>query len=95
MANFGRQHDVLAPWAEDLAELLLRAAAIAVDVGGVEQRNAGLDRAVDDLARGVDPHRAEIVAAEADDRDFDSRFAEFALFHGRSSGMSGRTLAQV
>ena len=44
----------------------------AVDVRGVEEGDAGVERRVDD-ARAValaDPH-AEVVAAEADDGDFE------------------------
>src|SRR6185436_11985727 len=73
--------DAVAARAEDFAELGLRAAAVAVDVGGVEQRDAEIERAVDHPARGVDGKRAEVVAAEADDRDLDARIAELALFH--------------
>jgi len=68
-AELRRQHDVLAALAEDFAEETLRAAALAVDVGGVEERDAEIERLVDDLAGRlkVDP-AAEIVAAETDER---------------------------
>ena len=36
-AEFGRQHDVLAPGAEELSQDFLGAALVAVDVGGVDQ----------------------------------------------------------
>ena len=50
------------------AEQLLAAAAVAVDVRGVEERDARVERGVDDRARRllVDPP-AEVVAAEPDD----------------------------
>src|SRR6185312_419279 len=79
---FGRQHDVLAAVAEDLAEDRLGAAHVRVNVGGVEQRDAEIDRLVDHLARGfeVDAH-AEIVAADADCGDAQAGAAEIANFH--------------
>jgi len=69
-AEFGRQHDILAPIAEALAQVFLGAPALPVDVGGVEQRDAEIERAVHELARcrKVEPS-AEIVAAQADQRD--------------------------
>ena len=57
-AELGGEHDVLALVAEHLAHRGLRAAAIAVDVGGVEQRDAEVDRLVDHLARAFDIERA-------------------------------------
>jgi hypothetical protein len=64
---FRRQHDVLAAVAEHGAEHCLRAAHAGVDVGGVEQGDAEVERAVDHLARGFEVGAlAEIVAAEAD-----------------------------
>src|SRR5262249_54831387 len=59
------------------------------DIGGIEQRDAEFDGAVDDAFRSVDLHRTEIVAAEADHRDRDSRLAQCALFHGRRSLKGG------
>ena len=47
------------------------AGAGAVDVGGVEERDAGLDRRVDDGVRsGLVDAPAEVVAAQADHADF-------------------------
>ena len=84
-AEFGGKHDVLAPVAEDLAHDGLRAAAAAIGVGGVEQRDPGIERLVDDRPRAfeVDP-LAEIVAAEPDQRDPQARRAQIAQFHVRS-----------
>ena len=69
-AEFGGEHDVLAARTQYLTKLLFRSAAIAIDVGSVEQGDALLQRAIDHLARGIDVEDAEIVAAKADDGDF-------------------------
>jgi hypothetical protein len=68
-AELGREDDVLAARSECPAQEFL-ALGLPVDVGGVEQRDAGIERGVDDRARGglVDP-TAEVVTAEPDDRD--------------------------
>jgi hypothetical protein len=71
--EFGRKHDVLAPQAQYRAQLLLGAAAIAVDVGGVEKRDAEIECSVHDLARSLELKHAEIVAAEAHERDLKPR----------------------
>jgi len=81
--EFGRQHDVLAAVAEDLAKAALGAAArITVSVGLVEERDAEVERLVDDLAgrREIDT-AAEIVAAEPDHRDPQAGFSEISLLH--------------
>ena len=51
--------------------------ALAVDVGGVDQRDSGVDRGVDDGARAleVDP-AAEVVAPEPDAGDGEGRATE-------------------
>ena len=65
------------------ADEFLRLAAAAIDVGGVEVIDADGDRAVDDLARRIEVDAAaEIVAAEADQRDAQIGRAERAEFHG-------------
>jgi hypothetical protein len=62
--KFRRQHDVLAPVAEYLSKHRLRTAHARIDVGGIEQRDAEVDRLVDHLARGFEVGAlAEIVAA--------------------------------
>ena len=81
-AELAGEHDVLAAGAEQFAERQLRAAAIAVHVGGVEQGDAVLDRGVDDLARRFQVYpAAEIIAAEADERDAQAGAAEIAELH--------------
>jgi len=88
-AELRRQHDLLAPVAEHLAHQRLRAAALAVDVGGVEERDAEVDRLVDDLARRLEVEAAaEVVAAEADDRDPQARLPQIARLH-RPSLLAG------
>ena len=70
--------------AEDLAHHRFGPAAVAVGVGGVEQRDAEIERLVDHRARGVDVDAAaEVVAAEADGRDAQAGLAEIANFHRR------------
>ena len=80
---FGRQHDVLAAVAEHLAQHGLGAAHAGVDVGGIEQRDAEIDRLVDHLARGFQIGAlAEIIAAEADRGDAQAGAAEITNLHG-------------
>ena len=64
--------------AERLAEELFRR-AVAVDVGGVEQRDAEIERAMHHGARNGDvmDAAAEVVAADADDGDFDAGLPSF------------------
>src|SRR3546814_3846470 len=69
-AELRRQDDVLPPVAEDFPQRRFGTAAAAVDVGRVEQRDPEIERTVNDLARRLQiDAAAEIVAAEADDRD--------------------------
>ena len=68
--------------AEDLTERLLRAAPVAVAVGGVDQVDAELERAVHDAARRVEiDAAAEIIAAEPDHGYVESGVTEPALLH--------------
>src|SRR5262249_41141491 len=66
-AELAREHDRFALLAENSSEPLLRAAFVAVAVGGVDQVDAELDRLAYDAARRrkIDA-AAEIVAAEAE-----------------------------
>ena len=84
-AEFGDQHDILAAGAERLPQDRLRSAAVAVNVGGVENRDAGIERRVHDVARGrrIEP-AAEIIAAEPERRDTQVRRAELTLTHAGS-----------
>jgi hypothetical protein len=54
----------------------------AVDVGGVEQGDAGVERGVDDLAGAVGVQfAAEVVASDADDGDDQARGAQPPVAH--------------
>src|SRR6516162_2540380 len=81
--EFGRQHDVLAAIAEDLAEARLGAAArVAIGVGFVEECDAEVERLVDDLAGRCEiDAAAKIIAAEAYHRDLQAGLSEISLFH--------------
>ena len=71
-----RQHDVLAAVAEHGAQYGLGAAHVGIDVGGIEQRDAEVDRPVNHLARAFEVSAlAEIVAAEADGGNTQARAA--------------------
>ena len=76
---------LLQPGADDrlrLAALVARHPA-RIDVGGVDEGEAGIDEGVEQLVRGRLVGRpAEHVAAEGDGGEFEARFAELALFHG-------------
>ena len=78
--ELARQYDLLAPLAQDLAELRLRAAAPAVHIGGIEERDAAVEGLVDDGAGGFQVQLgAEVVAAEPDQRDPKARGPEMAI----------------
>src|SRR5262249_50679132 len=83
-AELAREHDRFALLIKNLPEPLLRAAFVAVAVGGVDQVDAELDRLAYDAARcrKIDA-AAEIVAAEADDGHVERGAGEPALFHRR------------
>jgi hypothetical protein len=69
--------------AEHLAQHRLGAAHPGIDIGGVEQRDAEVDRLVDHLARGFEVGAlAEIVAAKADSGNAQAGAAEIANLHG-------------
>ena len=81
--EFGRQHDVLAAVAEDLAEAGLGTAArVAIGVGFVEKGDAEIKRLVHDPTRGLEIDApAKIVAAEPDRRYAKPGFTKIALLH--------------
>ena len=85
--EFGRQHDVLATLAEDLAEARLGAAArIAIGVGFVKKGDAEVERLVNDPLRRLEiDAAAEIIAAEPHHRHKKAGSAETTLFHQSSS----------
>ena len=82
--ELGRQDDVVAAALERLADDLLGLAG-GVDVGGVDEVDAGVERGVDDADRvvvvGVAPG-AEHHRAEAELRDLDAGASERAVVHG-------------
>jgi hypothetical protein len=84
MKELGGQDDVVAAAVEGLADDLLRLAG-RVDVGGVDEVDPGVERAVDDADRvvvvGVAPG-AEHHRAEAELRDLDAGASERAVIHG-------------
>ena len=83
-AELRRQQHAIAPPFEHLAEQLLAAAAVAVDVGGVEERDSLLEGRVHDRTGFFEADAAaEVVTAEADDRDFGPTFPQVAHTHGR------------
>ena len=67
-AELGREEHSVAPVSDGAPEKFL-ALCSAVDIGRVEQRDAGIDGRVDDLLRRrlVDAS-AEVIAPQADDR---------------------------
>jgi len=81
-AELGREHDLLAAALERVADEGFAVPAAAVDVGGVDQRDPGIDRRLDDLAclRPV-AAGAEVVRPEPDDRDHQAGGTERAVAH--------------
>jgi hypothetical protein len=69
VAELRREHHLVPAAREHLAESELRTAVLAVHLGGVEERDAGVDRRVDHRARPLQVDAAaEVVAAQADHR---------------------------
>jgi hypothetical protein len=92
-AHLGGEHDVWLQAREHTAEILLRG-AVAIGRRGVEQVNAGLERARDRaLLVGRCPlghQAADRAAAEGQHRDLEPGAAECALFHVSFSRMGMR-----
>ena len=89
--ELGGEDDVLPPGPENLAKQRFRSAAPAVAVGRVEQRDAEVERLVDDGAGLFEiAADAEIVASEPDRRNQKPGRPERAIVHGALSG-SGRS----
>ena len=83
VAELGRQHDAVAAALEQLAEEALAVPAVAVDVGRVEEGDAGVEGGVDDLACPLEVEAtAEVVAAEADPGDDEVGSVERLAAHG-------------
>jgi len=83
-AELGGQHDAVPAAAEHPAEQLLRGPLAAVDVGGVEQRDPGVQRGVHHRPGLLEiGPLAEIRAAQADDGDGRAGAAELPEAHGR------------
>src|SRR5262249_25273736 len=93
--ELGRQHHALAPFTQHLAETFLRRAGI-VGVGGVDQGDAGIDGGVHHAARrGAIEAAAEIVAAEPDRRDRETRISALPRLQRGSSGYCERGIPRI
>ena len=81
--HLGREHDVVAPSLEGLADDLL-GLALRIDVSGVDEVDPGIERRVDDPDRlgvvGVPP-RAEHHRPEAERRHHETAVAESEVVH--------------
>ena len=67
-----------------------------IDVGGVEQRDAEIERLVDHLARRLEIDAAtEVVAAETDRRHAQARCAEIAYFQARLPCSEGQQASHI
>src|SRR5437667_12727985 len=75
-----REHDVVAARAERAAEQFFGLAAAAVNVGGIEERNALVEGAMDEGLRAFGVHsHPEVVAIESGDRGPGARFANATI----------------
>ena len=94
-AHLRRDEDLRVTRAQLAAELL--AAAVAVDVGGVEERDPGLDGRVEHgvrrLRRDRAPVGAELPGAEADDADAAAESLDAALLHRGASSQVAAPMA--
>src|SRR6185437_5614060 len=90
-AGLGRDERPLGSGDQRLADPHL-GAAVAVDVGGVEQGYPGVERGVEDVGRGVvvdvPPVAAELPGAQADDADVGPRPSERSLLHAHGLTVS-------
>ena len=88
MPNFVAMHRLVAAAGQRPAEELFALRA-AVDVGRVEEGDAGIERRVDHARRRglVDPH-AEVVAAEADDGDLERADRRVSIGRDRAADRS-------
>src|SRR5262249_37604608 len=91
--RLGRDEQPVAPAGDGLAEDLL-GQAVGIDISGVEERRAGLERDVDEARRLLElciaPGPKKFAAAakgrgpEAKDRHFEAGPAEQTVFHADS-----------
>src|SRR5207244_923056 len=80
-----REDDPVAATLERAADVVL-AHPLAVDVGRVEERDAGVERGVDDRERlVVIAAPPEVVRAEPDDRDLGATVSESPHLHGHDA----------
>src|SRR5438876_351239 len=93
IVELGCQHDVVAPSLQCRADDLF-AFTERVDVGGVDEVDAAVERALDDAFTrtmvGVAP-RSEHHGSEAEATDVDARPAQYAVFHRRYPFSMNRT----
>jgi hypothetical protein len=94
-AELAGQHDVLAHVAQHQAHRRLGPAALAVDVGGVEQGDAEVECLVDHRLGGVLlDAAAEVVASQPDGGHAQTGFAEVADFHVEDSKIVLRPMSR-
>ena len=97
--ELGGEDDLLSPGPENLAEQRLRSAAPAVGVGRVEQRDAEVERFVDDGAGLFQiAADAEIIAPEPDRRNAKPGCPEDAIVHAAMlcrAGSCARVVSRV
>src|SRR5581483_1285468 len=92
LAELRRDDDPVASALERAADVLL-ARPLRVDVGRVEERDAGVERRVDDGERLlVVAAAAEVVRAEADDRDLRPALAQVSCAHGATLPAGGSSV---
>lgn len=85
VTELGGEDDLVAAALEGLPEVDFGAAGAAVDVGGVQEGDARVQSGVDDGAGGLGVQSAaEVVAAEADGGDLQSRTAQGEMTHACS-----------
>lgn len=82
--GLGGQHDVVPSTGNRPTDQHLRL-PLAVDVGGVEDIDAGIERGIDDrgcLVLGGVAERAEVHGAQREGADLDSGTTQCAVLHG-------------
>ncbi len=79
--NFRGHQDLRTVAAQRLADERFRL-TLSIGVGGLDEVDAGIDRLPQDaLGCGIIHTRAEIVGAQTNDRDLETRVAQPAIFH--------------
>ena len=90
-AELGGKNDLLAFVAHHLTHEVFGHPIAAINIGGIEVIDAGIDRMMDHAARRLDVGaRAEVVAADPQHGELEVRVAQCPILHVRSVPFSSK-----